>query len=315
MTSVHYPITFRKRVCEYALKHGNISEAELKYNVTRQTIHRWLKRFDGTKQSLADKSRRPHSHPNQHTQEETEFVIRLWHKNKQFGLDYLYGKLLRQHDYKRSRETLYRVLRRNGLYHKPPKKRRKRANKPYYGATVPGQKLQMDVKYVPSECMVGDAIGKKFYQYTIIDEATSLRYIQIFDDKSNWNSVEFVINAMKYFPFGIKKIQTDNGTEFTNRFLNTEKKSAFENFLETSGIDHQLLRPATPWHNGRVERSHRTDQKFFYDSKTFYSLQDAQNQAKRHLRWYNNLWQRKYNYRTPMEVWREWEKENSKHCD
>lgn len=305
--SITYTTARRKKICEYALKYSKMKAHEL-YGVSRPSIDRWLKRYDGSKESLADYSRRPKSHPNQSTPEEVKLITNLWHKNKEFGLDYLYGKLKREHGYTRCRETVYNVLRRENLIYKPKKAKRKRANKEYHGATVPGEKLQMDVKYVPRECIpkwLADE-GKRFYQWTIIDEATSLRFLYWYDSKNAENSVDFVKKAKRYFPFEIKKIQTDNGSEFTNRYVNTKALSALDIYLAAEGIEHQLTKPATPWHNGRVERSHRTDDKFFYSRLQFYDLNDLNEQGRKWLRRYQNMYQRKYKYLSPMEVWKEY---------
>jgi transposase InsO family protein len=305
--SITYTTAKRKKICDYELKHGKMKAYEM-YGASRPTIDRWLSRYDGTKMSLKEKSRRPHSHPKESTKEEVKLIVGLWHKNKEFGLDYLYGKLIREHNYTRSRGTVYNVLRREGLVYKPNKKKRKRSNKPYNGATIPGQKMQMDVKYVPKECMTEQQQkeGLKYYQWTIIDEATSLRFMYWYNSKEGANSVDFVQRAMKYFPFKIKEIQTDNGSEFTNRFLNTKALSELDEFLNEVKINHKLIRPATPWHNGRVERSHRTDDKFFYNYLSFYDLNDLRNQGKVWLRKYQNMYQRKYNYLSPLEVWKEY---------
>lgn len=304
--SITYTAGKRKRICEYAIKHGKMKAHEM-YGASRPSIDRWLKRYDGTKESLKDYSRRPQSHPNQSTPEEIKLIKDLWYKNKEFGLDFIYGKLKREYGYRRCRETVYNVLRRENLIYKPKKKLRKRANKEYHGAKVPGEKMQMDVKYVPTECLTESLKnkGKRYYQWTIIDEATSLRYLYWYDSKDAENTVDFVKRARKYFPFEIKKIQTDNGTEFTNRFANTKALSAIDKYLIKEDIEHQLIRPATPWHNGRVERSHRTDDKFFYSKLKFYDLNDLRNQGKLWLRKYQNIYQRKYEYLSPIEVWKQ----------
>lgn len=305
--SITYTSARRKKICDYSLKFGKMKAHEL-FGVSRPSIDRWLKRYDGTKDSLKDYSRKPKSHPNQSTPEEVKLIVDMWHKNKEFGLDYLYGKLKREHGYKRCRETVYNVLRRENLIYKPKKKKRNRSNKEYYGAIVPGEKMQMDVKFVPTECVPEwlQREGKKYYQWTIIDEATSLRYLYWYDSKDAENTVDFVKRARKYFPFEIKKIQTDNGVEFTNRFINTKVLSALDNYLLGECIEHQLIKPATPWHNGRVERSHRTDDKFFYSKLNFYDLNDLREQGKLWLRKYQNMYQRKYRYLSPMEVWKEY---------
>ena len=311
--SITYTTTKRKKICEYAKKFGKMKAHEM-YGVSRPSIDRWLKRYDGTKESLKDYSRRPKSHPNQSTPEEIKLITDLWHKNKEFGLDYMYGKLKREHGYTRCRVTVFNVLRRENLIYKPEKKKRKRAFKEYHGATVPGDKLQMDVKYVPKECMTEEDrnAGKRYYQWTIIDEATSLRYMYWYDSREPENSVDFVKRARKYFPFEIKLIQTDNGTEFTNKYVNTKALSELDKYLQAEHIKHKLIKPATPWHNGRVERSHRTDDKFFYSRLKFYDLKDLIEQGKAWRRKYQNIYQRKYNYVSPMEVWKEY-KATGKH--
>jgi transposase len=230
-------IAKRKKICEMAKKHS-ITWISEHYGVSRPTIYRWLKRYNGSKDSLKDKSKKPLSHPNQCTKEEVEIIIKLWKKHKQFGVDYIYGLLKRKKGFKRCRETVYNVLRRENCHYKAPKRRRNRAgNKEYHGAKIPGEKLQMDVKYVPTECLVGDAwqYGKKYYQWTIIDEATSLRFTEFYDDKWSGNSVDFVQKAKEYFPFELKKIQTDNGKEFTNKFSFTKRRPTLKNTLQKRG--------------------------------------------------------------------------------
>ena len=64
----------RQRAIEYAKKYNNNSKAAIKYHTTRQQIKRWRDKYDGTIASLFNKSRRPKSHPNQHTVEELELI-------------------------------------------------------------------------------------------------------------------------------------------------------------------------------------------------------------------------------------------------
>lgn len=45
-------LRFRKRVCEYAMKYENNAEAARRYHTSRQQVKRWVKRFDGTIDSL-----------------------------------------------------------------------------------------------------------------------------------------------------------------------------------------------------------------------------------------------------------------------
>ena len=72
--SITEKMRFRQKVVEYAIKHKNNAEAARRYKTIRQQVQRWLKKYDGTVKSLANKSRRPHSHPNEHTQGEIELL-------------------------------------------------------------------------------------------------------------------------------------------------------------------------------------------------------------------------------------------------
>ena len=96
-------------------------------------------------------------------------------------------------------------------------------------------------------------------------------------------------------PIRIQCVQTDNGSEFTHR-LRSEKKTLFEEALRANGIDHHPIRPAMPRHNGKVERSHREDQKRFYDKTTFCFLQDAYAQRRKYLKKSNDRPMRPLDY-------------------
>ncbi|MCB5394771.1 transposase [Longicatena sp. 210702-DFI.1.194] len=61
------------------------------------------------------------------------------------------------------------------------------------------------------------------------------------------------------------------------------------------------MRPATPRHNGKVERSHREDQKRFYDKAAFYSLEDASSQIEKYLNKSNNRPTRPLGYLSPIQ--------------
>lgn len=291
---------FRQAIIEYSFKNG-VTKAAIRYKVNRQYVYRWRKRYDGTLQSLADKSHRPHHHPNQHTPEELKLITDMRKRNANAGLVVFWVKL-RQRGYSRSVTGLYRVLRRQGqMAVKPPNP--KYIPKPYEKMLYPGQRVQIDVKVVPSACIVGDARGEKFYQYTAIDEYSRFRYLEAFKEQSSYSSAVFVEHLLKRFPFKIECIQTDNGQEFTKELGNTKnpKPTMFENKLKQLGIRHKLIRPYTPRHNGKVERSHRKDNEYFYATHKFYSFDDFAKQLKVHNYNYNRFPMRPLNWKAPVD--------------
>lgn len=301
MVSVTQDMRYRLSLLNYAKAHG-VTQAAIKYRTNRQYIYRWLKRYDGTIYSLAERSRRPHSHKNQHTDSELKLIRDMRRRNPHAGLVVFWVKL-RQRGYSRSITGLYRVLRRNQLA--PVKLRNpKYIPKPYEQMTVPGQRVQIDVKHVPASCIVGDAAGQKFYQYTAIDEFSRFRYVEAFDEANTYTSTIFLEHVIKAFPFQIQCVQTDNGFEFTKRFSPTTRNLAshFEKKLDQLGIQHKKIRPFTPRHNGKVERSHRKDNEYFYAVKTFYSFDDFKHQLYIHNWKYNRFPMRPLGWKSPKQT-------------
>ena len=300
METVTQTMLYRQAIIKYSEKYG-VTKAAIRYRTNRQYIYRWKKRYDGTLQSLADRSHRPHHHPNEHTPEEIKLISNMRKRNPNAGLVVFWVKLT-QKGYTRSIAGLYRFLRKQGqMAIKPPNP--KYIPKPYEQIQYPGQRVQIDVKFVPDACIVGDAKGKKFYQYTAIDEYSRFRYLEAFEEHSTYSSAVFLEHMLKRFPFKVECVQTDNGLEFTKRLGNTQNPTPtlFERTLEQCGIRHKLIKPYTPRHNGKVERSHRKDNEYFYATHTFYSFDDFKTQLAVHSRKYNNFPMRPLNWKSPAD--------------
>ncbi len=158
--------------------------------------------------------------------------------------------------------------------------------KPYEQMKYPGQRIQIDVKFVPSCCLVNQATGKKFYQYTAIDEYSRWRYVEAFEEHSIYSSARFLEHLIQRFPMPIECVLTDNGMEFTKRFSTPGQVTltAFQRVLQEHGIRRKLIRSFTSRHNGKVERSHRKDNERFYASHAFYSFEDFSRQLQAYNR-------------------------------
>lgn len=165
MNSIASEAHFRQRVVRYSNKHG-VSQAGNRFRRSRQAIYEWRARYDGNWKSLMDRSHRPKSHPNQHTEEEKLLILRHWRHNKEDKI--VLWDTIRKKGYTRHYNSMVRVLNK-WLTDEEKAKRKAHKPKPYRKAEYPGQKIQIDVKFVPSYCVSN---GQKYYQYTAIDECT-----------------------------------------------------------------------------------------------------------------------------------------------
>lgn len=287
------------------LKHSTIEYVCHRYHCSERSLYRWKKAYDGTLKSLENHSSVPHTpHPNSHTAEEIKHIKDLIRRTPNITLNELYGKLRLNYAYTRHPVSLYRFLRKNGFF-KECRKRKPYKPKKYDTPMAIGEKWQLDVKYVPYDCRTKDVpFDMKFYQYTIIDECTRERFIYAYKEQCADSTCDFVRRAIIYFGYTPKIIQTDNGQEFTF-LMQTEKVHKFDKLCEELGIEHKLIKPRTPRHNGKVERSHRNDNERFYKYLKFYSFEDLQLQMKAYLKRSNNIPSIALDWKTPIQVRKE----------
>lgn len=288
---------WRQQMLQYCLNHG-LTKTALRYRISRKSVWKWRKRWDGTWYSLLDRKRSPHTSPRKQSPSEEKLVKRY---GKKYRDDLLLGyQTAREHGYTRSYGCFKQTV--NRLLGKPPdRKRKKYKPQPYQRSDYPGQKLQLDVKYVPAYC-VSD--GGKYYQFTAKDECSRWTFREMYDEHSTYSARDFLEKLVKRSPFPIRAIQTDNGTEFTNALLVTKSKhkTLFEQALQDMGIAYHRIRIATPRHNGKVERQHRTDEIRFYKKMRMYSLEDGRSQLARYQAASNDYIMTCLGMRSPNEV-------------
>jgi len=298
----HYPHDLNTKYHAILLyRNGNsISFVCRRYKCSKASLMRWNKKFDGTKESLIDKSHKPLTpHPNAHTEEELTWISNYIRRNPNISLCELYGKLRVDKGYSRHACSLFRIVRKM-KYNVNTEHHSKYIPKKYDTPTNIGIKWQMDVKVVPKQCYVGE-MPDKFYQYTVIDEASRERFIYPYREQSSYSTIDFVKRAIVYFGYKPEIIQTDNGQEFTYT-METNRIHPLDTLLSSLGITHKLIKPRTPRHNGKVERSHRNDQQRFYSYLKFYSFDDLKKQMKAYLKRSNNIPMQSLNWLTPLEM-------------
>ncbi|OYR24102.1 HTH-like domain protein [Brucella lupini] len=190
---------------------------------------------------------------------------------------------------------IYRILKRNGLSWLPGGTRVRKIHTQRYEQRVPGHQIQVDVKFLKFEGVDGKIV--KRFQYTAIDDATRIRALKVYDRHTQANAIDFIDTVIAKFPFRIREIRTDNGHEFQARF---------HWHVEDQGIRHAYIKPASPQLNGKVERSHRTDDQEFYQLLSYTDDTDLVQKLSEWERFYNLARPHgAFNGKAPYEILRE----------
>lgn len=142
--------------------------------------------------------------------------------------------------------------------------------------------------------------NRRVYAYTLSVWLWGAEY------SSSADFAEHVVKRFNRRGITIECIQTDNGFEFTNRFspAKKDKPTLFKSTLERLGVKHKLIRPYTPRHNGKVERSHREDHNKFYSCHSFFSCSDLNAQLAARLGQSNNLPMRPLGWLSPIDFFK-----------
>ena len=283
MKSITEEMRFRQRLCEYALKYG-VKRAARRYHTNRQFVYRQLKKYDGDVRSLALKSRKPHKSPNAHNEEELGLIRRMLKRNGIYGLAEVYVRCKRN-GYTRSFGSMWKQIRKRG-YIKPKIRRKSYTKYERMDGRYPGDKVQVDIKYVPEECVRFPSYGDRYYKITAIDEYSRKRVLKIVKEKSTYETSKYLLELEKNMGFKINTIQVDNGYEFVNDAEKTNRKTRFQLVAEYLGMKIKRTRPYSPWQNGKVERSHREDGKILYGRKIFRSEKELKTAVKKHMQRY-----------------------------
>ena len=304
--AVHMAETIKEErlrwVFPIAMGRISISEAMKVCPYGRRTLERWLGAYRrGGESALEPRSTRPKTSPRETPIAIKEEIIELRKKKKICALK-LHWKLekygIRIHE-----RTVGKILKAEGLV------RRYRVKKVKYkylrAALKTGELVEIDVKYVPQKLD-----GQRYFQYTAIDCASRWRYLAIYPEQANKNSIAFLWEVIARFPYSILAIKTDNHPTFTNYYLGTNQRNdmipktlhALDRFCVARDIAHYLIDPGKPAQNGKVERSHRSDQETLYDTALFASPKDLRTKLKRWNIEYNNLEHCGLNGKTPNEA-------------
>lgn len=273
-------ISRKLKVFEHAAKSGNVAFTCRHFGISRDTFYQWKRAYVARGERGLINSKPCPANPKLRTAPSIEEKILYLRRNYHFGQVRISWYLARYHDIKISSGGVYSVLKRHNLNRLPDRQRKRSIPTIRYEKQVPGHHVQVDVKFLDFKVEEGKKIRR--FQYTAIDDATRIRALKIYERHTQQNAIDFVNYVIGKFPFRINTIRTDNGHEF---------QAKFHWHLEDMGVRHAYIKPRTPRLNGKVERSHGTDQREFYQLLTY--TDDVDLHAKL------AEWEAFYNYHRP----------------
>jgi transposase InsO family protein len=283
------------RVLKHAEQIGDVAKTCRYFGIGRASFYRWRTAYqrDG-EPGLANRKTAPRNPANQTPPEIVEKVLHL-RQTYHLGPIRIVWYLARYHAIKISDAGVYRILRRHGLNRLPRGTRVRKIHTKRYQKQVPGHQIQLDVKFLtfPGK----DGKPTKRYQYTAIDDATRIRALKVYSRHTQANAIAFIDHVIAKFPFRIREVRTDNGHEF---------QAKFHWHVEDQGIRHAYIKPSSPQLNGKVERSHRTDDEEFYQLLSYKDDTDLDQKLTEWERFYNlSRPHGAFNGKAPYEVLRE----------
>jgi transposase InsO family protein len=227
------------------VRSGKSTRAVARYfGYNQSSIVRWCQKAGivvGAR--IETESSAPKTHPKSLSKEIVGRIIHARLKSQRCA-EVVY-ETLKAEGVKVSLSSVKRKLSIYGLLKKrsPWKKRRVYPTRPE--AKAPGILVQMDTVHFV------DRYGKKTYVYTALDVYSRYGFAILSERIGAGPSVRFLKKAIRYFPFDIQNIQTDNGPEFSLHFTN---------FVMRKGMTHRHIHPRSPNENGHLERFNRTIQ-------------------------------------------------------
>ena len=257
------------------IQNSDLTTNELaeKYNVNVKTILKWKDR-DFTE----DKSSRPNNINYSLNPFEKE-LIRIVRTLTWISLDDLTDTVTSVIP-DANRSNVYRTLKEFNIS-RVPKEKKAEAKK--FKEYSPGF-LHIDVTYMPQ------FDRQKYYLFVAIDRTTRLMYYKLYKNKTADNAVDFLQECKEFFPFEITHILTDNGLEFTDKWVKgkgvVSGNHKFDIECKKDEIEHRLTAPHTPQTNGMVEKVNGTIKDATVKAEKYDNVEDLEKDLKKFLLYY-----------------------------
>ena len=277
-----------------------------RFGVHVNTVTKWRRR-----KTVEDASHRPHKLHTTLPPEQEEIVVEL-RRMLLLGVDDLLVMVRRFIKPTMSRSALDRLLRRHDVSRLSELEPKPEPDQPpkQFKSYAPGF-VHVDVKYLPR---MRDEASRK-YLYVAIDRATRWVYHEVLEDKSSRTAAGFLERLVEHCPLRIVKVLTDNGSEFTDRFVHGRERTptgrhAFDQVCSAQSIEHRLILPWHPQTNGMVERYNGRITEQLARTR-FTSAEALQAGLEEYRRVYvSHIPQRALGHKTPREALLEWYEKN-----
>jgi transposase InsO family protein len=262
-----------------------VSQAAEKTGVARQTLHRWLARYEASGlDGLVDRSHRPVRCPHQMPAPVEAAVVELRRSRPYWGPRRLVFELVKRRVTPvPSESAVYRALLRAGLIDPADRDRRSRKWKRWERG-VPMELWQMDI--------VGGfalADGTSAKALTGIDDHSRMCVCARLMARERTRAVCDGLRQALTIYGAPQQILTDNGKVFTGRFHHPPVEVLFDAICREHGIEHLLTQPRSPTTTGKIERFHRSMRaEFLSDRPAFPNLKAAQQALDEWVAYYNN---------------------------
>jgi len=249
---------------------------------------------------LFSRSRKPKRSPNQTKPRKEKKVAQIRRADPSLGPERISDDLARHFNMQVPPSTVYAILNRLKMISRKLSERLTKKHLKRYRRPFPGY-LQMDFKYVPYPVN-----GKKLYQLSCVDHHSSWRMIRIYPDKSSKSVLSFLEELKAECPFPILEIQTDNDIAFTDKFwsgMGVTGDHVVDQWCKKEDINHRLIPVGVKELNGKVENTHKQDDREFFAKGPYRDLAHIQaNSQGYNLRWNQTRRTKALGFKSPNEV-------------
>ena len=281
----------------------NIIHACAHRKVSTDFFYKWGNQLlvEGSLSALKSGSKTPILQPNKTSKRIERKILLLRRAEPYHGCDRISADLKTLYNINCPPSTVNGVLRRNDLISKKAAKKLTKKHTKRYRRPMPGY-LQMDFKYVPFK--IG---ARQYYQLSCVDHHSSWRHIRCYEAKSTDYVMQFLNELIEEAPFPILQIQTDNDTAFTDKYSSGLGKPTgihdVDIWCNKHNIEHKLIPIGQKEINGKVENTHKQDDREFFSQinpSTLKAIQQAT--IGYNYRWNNVRRTKTLNRHTPSEV-------------